>query len=448
MARLVYVRIIVVAMLAFASAHGVSAQFTAQNVELTPQAKDAYVAIGAQALVKKGLAFLEDDAAKTLDDQKIMTAIPAPPFKEAKRAEYFRNRLQELGLQDVRLDSEGNAIGVHRGSGGGPKLVISAHLDTVFPEGTDVSIKEKDGRLYAPGIADDTRGLAELLSIIRALNHTGLKTVGDVWFVGTVGEEELGDLRGVKALFRDQKDIDGFITIESPGGGVNALGQINVGSRRFRVTFKGPGGHSFGAFGLPSAIHAMGRAIAKISDIQTPSNPKTTFTVGTVAGGISTNSIAGEAAMQIDMRSSENSALQALEAEVLEHIQKSVAEENARWGATSMTVDIKLVGDRPAGKIPMDSPMFQAAAPSLELLGLRKPSFYSGSNDANLPASLGIPATRLSSGGRSGGTHTFQEWYEPTLSHQGPQVSFLTMLGLVGIEGVSQPILPKRPPRP
>ncbi|MGL5447601.1 MAG: M20/M25/M40 family metallo-hydrolase [Rhabdaerophilum sp.] len=425
-----------------------SAQFTAHQVDVTPQAKEAYSAIGANALVKKGLAFLEQDATKTLDDQKTMTEIPAPPFKEQVRAEYFRARLQDLGLQDVRLDSEGNAIGVLRGSGGGPKLVVSAHLDTVFPEGTDVRIKEKDGRFFAPGIADDTRGLAELLSLIRAFNHTGLKTVGDIWFVGTVGEEELGDLRGVKALFRENKDIDGFITIESPGLGVNSLGLINVGSRRFRVTFKGPGGHSYGAFGLPSAIHAMGRAIAKMSDIQPPKTPKTTFTVGTVAGGISTNSIAGEAAMQIDMRSEETSALQALEAEVMKHIDQAVVDENARWGATSITVEKKLVGDRPAGKVPLDSPMFQAAAPALEQLGLRKPAFYSGSNDANTPVNLGIPATRLSSGGRSGGTHTFQEWYEPTLSHQGPQFSFLTILGLVGIEGVSRPILPKRPARP
>ena len=415
--------------------------------QISPQAKAAYDAITAHPLVKKGLAFLEADDTKTLDDLKKMTVIPAPPFKEQKRAEYYRNRLHELGLQDVRIDAEGNVIGVRRGSGNGPKLVVSAHLDTVFPEGTDVSIKEKDGRLYAPGIADDTRGLAEVLSIIRALNATGIKTVGDIWFVGTVGEEELGDLRGVKALFRDNKDIDGFITIESPSFRVNTIGRVMVGSRRFRVTFTGPGGHSFGAFGLPSAIHALGRAVAKISEVQTPKSPKTTFTVGTITGGISTNSIAGAAEMQIDMRSSDMESLRKLEVEVMAHIKQAAAEENTRWGATSINVDIKLVGDRPAGSVPYDSPVIQAATLAMQAVGFPKIVFSEGSNDANLAVSLGIPATRLASGGRSGGTHSFNEWYEPQLAYVGPQISFLATLGLLGIEGVSQPILPKRPPR-
>jgi acetylornithine deacetylase/succinyl-diaminopimelate desuccinylase-like protein len=220
-----------------------------------------------------------------------------------------------------------------------------------------------------------------------------------------------------------------------------------VGSRRFRVTFKGPGGHSFGAFGLPSAIHAMGRAIAKISDVQTPRNPKTTFTVGTVAGGISTNSIAGDAAMQIDMRSSDPAALAKLEAEVMGHIRQSVEEENKRWNATSISVDILLVGDRPAGSVGLDSPIIQASALAINAVGFPNVVYSEGSNDANLPVSLGIPAVRLASGGRSGGTHSFQEWYQPQQAWLGPQSSFLTTLGLVGIEGVSAPILPKRPPR-
>ena len=418
-----------------------------QQAQISPAAQSAFAAITAHALVKKGLAFLEADDANTLNDQKTMTVIPAPPFKEQKRAEYYRAHLQALGLQDVRMDSEGNAIGVRRGTGNGPKLIVSAHLDTVFPEGTDVTIKEKDGRLYAPGISDATRGLAELLSMIRALNATGIKTVGDLWFVGTVGEEELGDLRGVKALFRDNKDIDGFITLESPTGGVNSLGRVMVGSRRFRVTFKGPGGHSFGAFGMPSAIHALGRAVGKIADVQTPKSPKTTFTVGIIEGGISTNSIAPEAALQIDMRSSDTEALRKLEAEVMAHIQQAVAEENKRWGATSISVDIKLVGDRPAGAVPFDSPVIQAAALAINAVGLPKITYTEISNDANLAVSLGIPAIRLASGGRNGGAHTFNEWYQPQLAYLGAQSLFLTVLGLAGMEGVSPPLLPKRAPR-
>jgi tripeptide aminopeptidase len=418
-----------------------------QQAVISAEAKSAFTAMIANPLVKKGLAFLEADDAKTLADQKTITAIPAPPFKEQKRAEYYRARLAELGLQEVRIDTEGNAIGVRRGSGNGPKLVLSAHLDTIFPEGTDVSIKEKDGRLYAPGIGDDSRGLAEVLSIIRALNETGIKTVGDIWFVGTVGEEELGDLRGVKALFRDVRDIDGFISIESPSGGVQSIGRIMVGSRRFRVTFKGPGGHSFGAFGMPSAIHALGRAVAKIAEVQTPRNPKTTFTVGTISGGISTNSIASEAAMQIDMRSSDAELLRKLEVEILAHVKQAAADENTRWGATSLSVEIKLIGDRPAGSVPFDSPVIQAAALAIKESGFPSVVFTDVSNDANLPVSLGIPSMRLGSGGRSGGVHTFEEWYEPKLAYIGPQTSFLTVVALVGIVGVSDPILPKRAPR-
>ena len=428
------------------AAVALAGEATAQPLQLpiSPEARAAFDAITAHPLVRKGLAALEADDADTLEDQKRITVIPAPPFKEQARAEYYRKRFQELRLQDVRIDSEGNVIGVRRGSGAGPKLVVSAHLDTVFPEGTDVSIKEKDGRLYAPGIADATRGLAELLSIARALNATGIRTVGDIWFVGTVGEEELGNLRGVKALFRDNRDIDGFITVESPSQGINAIGRVMVGSRRYRVTFKGPGGHSFGAFGVPSAIHAMGRAIAKISDVQTPKSPKTTFTVGTVTGGISTTSIAGEAAMQIDMRSGDPEALRKVEAEILAHVKQAVADENARWNATSLSVDIALIGDRPIGSVALDSPMMQAAALAVQALGIEKILLTEGSNDANLPVSLGIPAIRTSSGGRSGGVHTLGEWYQPDRSYLGPQAWFLATLGLVGMEGVSRPLLPKR----
>jgi acetylornithine deacetylase/succinyl-diaminopimelate desuccinylase-like protein len=238
-------------------------------------------------------------------------------------------RFQELGLKDASIDTEGNVIGLRKGSGGGrPKLVVSAHLDTVFPEGTDVSVKEKDGVILAPGIGDDSRGLAALLSLIKSINANEITTVGDVMFVGTVGEEELGNLRGVKALFRDHADIDGFISID--GLGITRVVNQATGSHRYEMIFKGPGGHSFQEFGLPSAIHAMGRAIAKISDLQTPAEPKTTFTVGTVSGGTSVNAIAGDARMAVDMRSNSTEELLKLEARLLDLIKEAVVEENAR----------------------------------------------------------------------------------------------------------------------
>src|SRR6266404_9232570 len=253
----------------------------------------AYAAILTNAKVIKTLEDIKADDERTLAEQKRITEIPAPPYKEKVRAEYYLKRLQELGFKDAAIDTEGNVIALRKGSSGGrPKLVVSAHLDTVFPEGTDVAVKEGDGAVRAPGIGDDSRGLAAMLSLIKSMNANGIATIGDVMFVGTVGEEELGNLRGVKALFRDHADIDAFISID--GLGITRIVNQGTGSHRYEMIFKGPGGHSFAEFGLPSAIHAMGRAIAKISDLQTPTDPKTTFTVGTVSGGTSVNAIAGE----------------------------------------------------------------------------------------------------------------------------------------------------------
>ena len=233
--------------------------------------------------VQESLGFLEQDNDNTTEDQISVTTIPAPTFQEEIRGKEFEKRFRELGLENVHVDEVGNVYGSRPGIGNGPRLVVSAHLDTVFPEGTDTIPVWKDGKVYAPGISDDGRGLAVLLTLLRALGNSNIKTVGDLVFVATVGEEGLGDLRGVKALFKDNADIDGFISIEP--GEPNRTTYLATGSRRYSITYKGPGGHSFGNFGLPSAIHAQGRAIAMISDIETPTNPKTTFNIGTVHGG-------------------------------------------------------------------------------------------------------------------------------------------------------------------
>src|SRR5581483_1852434 len=304
--------------------------------------------VSANSKVRKALDDIKADDAATFAEQKRITEIPAPPFKESVRGNYLLQRFRELGLKDAAIDAEGNVIGLRRGSGAGrPKLVISAHQDTVFPEGTDVSVKEKDGMVLAPGIGDDSRGLAALLSMLKAMNANDLVTVGDVMFVATVGEEELGNLRGVKALFRDHADIDGFISID--GMEISRVVNRGAGSHRYEMIFTGPGGHSFQEFGLPSAIHAMGRAIAKISDLETPSEPKTTFTVGTVRGGTSVNAIAAEARMTVDMRSDSTDELLKLEARLLDLVKRAVVEENARWKTDKLTLEIKLIGDRPAG---------------------------------------------------------------------------------------------------
>jgi acetylornithine deacetylase/succinyl-diaminopimelate desuccinylase-like protein len=419
-----------------------------QAVAQTPAAGSAvdaaYQAILAHPKVTKTLEDIKADDDTALAEQKRITEIPAPPYKEKVRAEYYLKRMQELGFKDASIDSEGNVIALRKGTGGGrPKLVVSAHLDTVFPEGTDVTVKEKDGVILAPGIGDDSRGLAALLSLIKSINANNIATVGDIMFVGTVGEEELGNLRGVKALFRDHADIDGFISID--GLGISRVVNQATGSHRYEMIFKGPGGHSFQEFGLPSAIHAMGRAIAKISELQTPSDPKTTFTVGTVSGGTSVNAIASEAKMAVDMRSNSTDELLKLEARLLDLVKQAVVEENARWKSDKITVEIKLIGDRPAGIVAMDSPIVQATQRAVTVI-TRAPrvTFAGSSTDSNLAMSQGIPAVTIGGGGEGGNWHSRNEWYKPVDAWYGPQNALLTILVLTGLDGVTKPALQVR----
>ncbi|MEQ1595926.1 MAG: M20/M25/M40 family metallo-hydrolase [Casimicrobium sp.] len=393
--------------------------------------------------VKAALAAIEADDERTLRDQIELTEIPAPPFKEAVKAAEFLKRVKALGFADAKIDSEGNVIARRAGNGSGPTLVVSAHLDTVFPEGTDVKVKKQGERYSAPGIYDDNRGLAALLSVMRAMQSNALKTVGDVWFVATTGEEELGDLRGVKALFRDNKNIDGFISIDGVGAGrvVNSA----TGSRRFKISYIGPGGHSFQAYGMPSATHAMGRAIAKMADVETPSQPKTTYTVGTVKGGTSVNAIAADAEIGLDMRSNSAAELAKLEEKMLAIARAAADEENARWKQPGrVKAEIKLVGDRPAGAQSRDSVITQVAVRSEQTFGLKDFYISAASTDSNTPISMGIPAVTLSGGGIGGGSHSPAEWYSPLNAWRGPQNVFQVTLALVGVDGVSEPLLTKR----
>ena len=420
---------------------------------VAPEIELAVERIAKHAPLVKAFEAIKGSGARMFEEQVRINEIPAPPFKEQARAEYYLKKVKEAGLTDATIDKEGNVVAVRRGSGSGiqggkgPKLVVSAHLDTVFPEGTDVKVREKGGRYYAPGIGDDAAGLATLLQTMEHLHKSGIRTVGDIVFVGTVGEEELGDLRGMKALFRDHKDIDGFISLD--GVGLGRIVNAATGSHRFLVSFKGPGGHSFSAFGLPSAIHAMGRAVAKIGDLVPPVNPKTTFTVGTVRGGTSVNAISGDAVIGIDVRSNSQEELVKFVEKVMAAIHEAVADENKRWSTKAqITVDIKQVGDRPAGSIPSDAKIVQAARAALSAVGASTRSMEASSTDSNLPISLGVPAITLSSSGQAGGSHSLGEWYAPVNNTLGVQNILLLSLALAGVEGVSEPVLEKRTPRP
>ncbi len=262
--------------------------------------------------VRAALDAAQRNEPRTLDLQARLSEIAAPPFHEQTRALELKRLFEDLHLKDVRIDKAGNVIGVRPGRSAHPNLVFSAHLDTVFPEGTDVHVTRTGDVMKGPGIGDDCRGLAVMLAIIRALDEAKVETPGTITFVADVGEEGLGDLRGMKGLFFDslKGQIDKFISVDGTGLGITNTG---VGSNRYKVTFKGPGGHSYGAFGLANPIQAMGRAIAKIDAFQVPTRPKTTFNVGRVGGGTSVNAIPFEAWMEVDMRSADPASLKELD---------------------------------------------------------------------------------------------------------------------------------------
>ena len=376
-----------------------------------------------QPAVRAAVEVARTDEMQTIDDQIRICEVEAPPFQEAKRAELYATLFREAGLKNVRMDAEGNVIGERPGGGARPNVVMSAHLDTVFPRGTNVGVRRQGYVLRGPGIGDDCRGLADLVAVARALNKTGVSTPGTITFVGTVGEEGLGDLRGVKRLFNETlKDrIDRFVSIDGEGLGIT---HIAIGSTRFRVTFKGPGGHSFGSFGTVNPVHALGRAIARIADFQVPGSPRTTFNVGRIGGGTSINAIASEAWMEVDLRSGDAVSLRALEKQFRQAVQEAVTQENARWNSQALTVSIETVGMRPAGRLPSSAPIVQAAISVSKALNLPV-SFAEGSTDSNLPLSLGIPAVTIDTGGRGSGAHTEQETFDATDAWKGTQRAVL-----------------------
>jgi tripeptide aminopeptidase len=378
--------------------------------------------------VRAAVDLAKADEMRIIDEQIRICEVEAPPFQEAKRAELYAALMRENGLKNVRIDAEGNVIGERPGASARPNVVLSAHLDTVFPRGTNVKVRREGLTLRGPGIGDDCRGLADVIAVARALNKAGVSTPGTITFVGTVGEEGLGDLRGVKRLFNETlKDrIDRFVSIDGQGLGVT---HIAIGSTRFRVTFKGPGGHSFGSFGIVNPIHALGRAMARIADFQVPNSPRTTFNVGRVGGGTSINAITSDAWMEVDLRSGDPAALRALEKQFRQAVNEAVAQENARWNSGALTVAIETVGSRPAGRLSSTAPIVQTAMSVSRALNLPL-SFSEGSTDANLPLSLGIPAVTIDAGGRGTGAHTEHETFDATDAWKGTQRAILLTIAL------------------
>ncbi len=365
-----------------------------------------------------------------------LNEIEAPPFKEEKRAKVFADYFTKLELDTVWIDTEGNVLGLMHGSEGKRTVALDAHLDTVFPEGTDVKVRIQNDTLYAPGIGDDTRGLSMLLTIIEALRTEKIQPKDDILFVGSVGEEGLGDLRGVKHLFREGGPrIDSWIAID--GGDIGRVNNKGLGSYRYRVTFKGPGGHSWGAFGLANPHHALGEAISnfvEVADEYTSEGPKTSYNVGVISGGTSINSIPFESIMQIDVRSIDPKRLDEMEDLLEIAVQKALSHQNQiKRQGPELTVEIDKIGNRPSGELSDQLPLVQRTLAATSAFGA-KPFLTRGSTNSNIPIAKGIPAVTIGRGGKGGKAHSLDEWWSNEEGHKAIQLALLILLSETGME--------------
>lgn len=386
--------------------------------------------------VTRALRFFETNAEAITNEQIRICSVPASPFGEQERAEYLRQKFSELGLTEVEIDEEGNCLGLLRGASRKPLIVVSAHLDTVFSKDTDFTVVKRENNLFAPGIADDGCGLTALIALAQVIQNERIPLEGSLLFVGTVGEEGEGNLRGVRHLFtkgRWASQVDAFLSFDGPG--VDRITNRALGSRRYRVEFAGPGGHSWGDFGLPNPVHALGRAISRIAGYPAPKDPRTTFNVGRIEGGTGVNSIPSSATMEVDLRSTAESELQRLDAFFRRAMKDATDEENGsrRAGDPPLHLKLQLIGERPTGETPSDSPLVELALEATRILGV-EPRLDQSSTDSNIPISLGIPAITLGAGGTSGCSHTLDEWYDPRDRDKGLKRGLLVALGAVGLK--------------
>ncbi|GBD33068.1 MAG: aminoacyl-histidine dipeptidase [Gemmatimonadales bacterium] len=387
--------------------------------------------------VRRAFAVIEQIEPRSREDLIRLTEIPAPPFKEETRARAYAEMLRQAGADSVWIDAEGNVIALKRGRSRNRTVAMAGHLDTVFPEGTDVTVKIRGDTLYAPGIGDDTRGLVVVLNVLRAINQAPIVTEADVLFIGTVGEEGLGDLRGVKHLFGSSGPrIDAFIAVD--GGSPERIVHQGIGSKRYRVTFRGPGGHSWGAFGLANPHHALGAAIyhfVQEADRYTRQGPRTSYNVGVLSGGTSVNAIPFESVMEVDMRSVSPERLAGIDSIFHRAVRRALEEQNSlRRSGPALTVEVELVGDRPSGVLDPSTPIVQRAMAAARYLGL-EPSLESGSTDSNIPIARGLPAITIGRGGVGGGAHSPGEWWLPRNPDLATKNALLILLAEAGVAG-------------
>ena len=397
--------------------------------------------IAALAPVEAAAAWFLAHEEHLLEQQVEVTRIAAPPFGEAARAEWLAARFRELGLDDVHIDGIGNVIGIRPGliaQCESKYLAITAHIDTVFPAGTVVNVRREGSRLYGPGISDNGAGITALLALAGAMRHADIHTEWSLVFVGNVGEEGEGDVRGMRYIFAEPQWRDAIeATLVLDGAGTDTIVTEALGSKRFLVTIFGPGGHSWSDFGTANPIVVLARAIDLFARTPVPASPKTTFNVGVITGGTSVNSIPESAAIKVDIRSAAGEQVERMERALRDAVERAVAQDaRAAFGGRSgsgLSADIKLIGSRPAARLNADSRML-AFIQAVDALLDNNARLQRASTDANIPLSQGRDALAIGGGGAGGGAHTVHEWYDPTGRDLGLRRILLTVLAVAGIQ--------------
>ncbi|AXT53959.1 M20/M25/M40 family metallo-hydrolase [Aquimarina sp. BL5] len=382
-----------------------------ENIPLKQYVKEADK-LSKNKSVQLAMDAIDDFEEQTIADMILLTEIPAPPFKETKRAKKFREMLETIGVDSAWIDTEGNVLALRKGKKGNKTIVLDAHMDTVFQEETNVTVKREGNTYVAPGIGDNTRGMAMVLTVLKAMNKAEVETQENVVFVGTVGEEGLGDLRGVKHLFSDASDIKIGSWISIDGGSSGRIINGALGSKRYKAVFKGKGGHSWGSFGLANPHHAMGEAISlfvkEATKYTDKDGLKTSFNIGRIGGGTSVNSVPFESWMEVDMRSLDPKRLIKIDTIFKISMREAVRSYNASGVKDKISMDLVPIGDRPSGQLPIHTSLIQRALAASTFLGI-KPKLKTGSTNSNIPIAKGIPATTLSRGGKGRDAHSLSE---------------------------------------
>jgi acetylornithine deacetylase/succinyl-diaminopimelate desuccinylase-like protein len=409
-----------------------SAEFEETGNTRTPQ--QLVAALAELRSVHDGFAWFRANARRFDDWQLEVTAIPAPPWGEAARSNWLRGKFEELGLTEVQQDELGNVFGIRPGADPSAQYVaVSAHLDTVFPAGTEITVRRENDRLHGPGISDNGSGLTALLALAAVLVETKLEHRASILFIGNVGEEGEGDLRGMRHIFEQQQGLESIgATVVLDGAGTDTIIAEGLGSRRYEVTVHGSGGHSWSDFGIPNPVVALAQIIARFSQTSVPANPKTTFNIGTIQGGTSVNSIPQSATMRVDTRSASVEQLDRLERALREAVKESLIEANGKKRQEALTTDVRVIGNRPAADLPADSRLLKMAR-AVDAHLNNNSRIQRASTDANIPLSLGREAIAIGAGGSGGGAHTLNEWYDPAGRDLGLKRILLLVLGLAGV---------------